>query len=205
MQFKKWLSESFEDWKSGRWIHYGNDPQMSINWETMWEDPAGIYFFPEKFRGAPRMFRKMPYKWTMVLKSGAKVLDLSNEQEVRRIAEKIGLEVPDKSDYDGRDITHIPYGERFFTAVRDATKRGDNPDSEGMWKFYRKLGYDALFDDTRYDNEPQLIVFNVKAMERVDSDERKRRRPEFWKRQQPWHKKLPFMRRTAERTPFTSE
>src|SRR6478672_4435050 len=68
------LIDLFEADIPERWIHYSDTPMLSLNPHGFHQDPLGIYFFPEDFTTPFAMWNEKPYKFTVNLKPGARVL-----------------------------------------------------------------------------------------------------------------------------------
>jgi len=169
MQFKEWfLREDFQQW-SGRWIHYSRSPYMKINPKMMWNDPFGIYFFPEKFEMTTQgQWHTFPYKFIVEFPSDMRVLDFSKitESDAERMLALIGAK-PRKKTH--RELTPA---EQFWDGVEShfRDERSGSAEKGKMNAYLRKtLGYDAIFDDTNtvYHGETQLILLNPRVKYRV--------------------------------------
>lgn len=155
MEFKKWLNESYEDWGE-YWIHYTNQPFMKINYSMFWNDPLGIYFFPQKYEnetGGGWHLKK--YKFIVKFLQPLKVFDISKLSD----NDKINI----VKDLGGNKENATGY---FWSTVKNSFNKNTQLK---LNSYFRKLGYDAIFDDTNeiYPNEHQLILINPKVKYKV--------------------------------------
>lgn len=155
--------EDLEDW-SGDFVRYTNHEQPFIAKKQWHQDPAGVYFFPKEFKPSGSWHLTNKYLMHSQLKPGAKVLDIAklSEKDMLRIYQELGIDpkpIMEPSQYASR-------AEKFYRGIRDRY-------SGKQVKFandIRKLGYDAIFDDTGaiHNAEKQLIVLNPAAMKVTD-------------------------------------
>ena len=173
MEFRTWL-EDFEQW-NGRWIHYSHGvprspdrdapkvPLLKINYKMMWNDPLGIYFFPEKFQDQTGgNWHNYKFKYIVEFPTNMKIFDFAkfNNEEFSNILSK--HHIKQTRAYDSlRDITPA---DRFWMQIEDHFK---DPHTGSVFKakmnkFFRDMGYDALFDDTNaiFRGETQLVLLN---------------------------------------------
>ena len=168
MRFKEWLlKEDFQEW-DGLWVHYTKVPMMKFNPKMVWNDPFGIYLFPEKFLDQTQgQWHTYPYKFIVEFPADMRVFDLSKltGDKSREYLGKIGV-VPARSEY--REWSPQ---EAFWYAIKQHfVDRSGSAEKGKMNAFFRKtLGFDAIFDDTNtiYHGETQLILLNPRVKYRV--------------------------------------
>lgn len=133
---------------------------MKLHYQTIWQDPLGIFFFPEKFQGETGGgWHQYPYKFIVEFPSDMRVLDFAKTDKKERL--DILKKANGGVDYrDEKDFT--PH--RFWDSLREIfnVRGGMSGEKARMSNFLRKLGYDAIFDDTNeiYHGETQLILIN---------------------------------------------
>jgi hypothetical protein len=168
MRFKEWLlKEDFHDW-DGKWVHYTKVPMMKFNPKMIWNDPFGIYLFPEKFLDQTQgQWHTYPYKYIVEFPPSMRVFDFSalTDEKSREYLSKIGVE-PARSEY-----RELSTQDAFWYAIKQHFVNRDGSAQRGkMNAFFRKtLGFDAIFDDTNtvYHGETQLILLNPRVKYQV--------------------------------------
>jgi hypothetical protein len=172
MQFKTWL-EDFEQWNTGKWVHYSHGiprtpgskekiPLIKINYKMRWNDPLGIYFFPEKFENKTQGgWHNYDFKFIVEFPP-MKIFDMAkfSQKEFDDILSKNNIAIQ-------RTTAHAPHltpPNCFWNALENAfldPKTGGAQKAK-MNKFFRSMGYDAIFDDTNsiFAGETQLILLN---------------------------------------------
>jgi hypothetical protein len=178
MRFKEWLlTEDFQKW-DGRWIHYSHGlprspdkgapkvPFLKINYQMMWNDPFGIYLFPEKFEGKTGgSWHNYEFKFIVELPKNLKVFDFSkfSHEEFDKILKDSGIRSVEAYRVPVSGWNPPPaYGfwntlkTKFYNNKTGGTLKGP------LNKFFRDLGYDAIFDDTDtiHSKEVQLVLLN---------------------------------------------
>lgn len=162
MNFKSWM-ENFEQW-DGWWIHYSHGvprspdkgaervPLMKIHYNMMWNDPLGIYFFPEKFEKKTKGgWHNYDFKYIVEFPSSMKVFDLSKftDDEFDEILKKYNIAPEAKDAYKSLNLKP---SDRFWTSLEHhfAARQGQNESGRKakMNRLFRDMGYDAIFDDT---------------------------------------------------------
>ncbi len=181
IKLKDIINEILSDWKSDVWVHYTNVPYIKINPKQAHGDPSGIYLFPSEFKPKADYWAIKKYSFYVKLSPDIKILDLSNitAKQAEDILHKI-IKTPDKLG----DI--IP---RMYAAEKGEDKYNKTP-SDPFWEFlknyfgghysewnasFRKLGYDAIFDDSKaiHTMEPQMLVLNPTKIRVVKMETRK--------------------------------
>lgn len=168
------LAESIQDWP-GQWNHMTDVPYLKINPDPSHSDPLGLYFFPASFQPNSHWAKK-PYRFTMILKPDARVLDLAelDEEGVYRLVAGAGERanaqfVASIEQYPAtreHELVDRAWGIlQSFYARRGAAFN----------KMLRDLGYDAVFDDTGsiHSSEVQLLVLDPRVMARVSMERNK--------------------------------
>lgn len=177
-----WLAEDFAEWDTGVWVHYSKEPFLKVNPRQLHQDPAGIYFFPEKFE-AKGQWRLFPHKFRASV-DRLNVLDLSklSGEDAADIYEKVvpeGARKLSREDFVARPLHPSPDpASTLWDALREHFVLGKGRQGGqagfGAWnRALRNAGYDAVFDDTGaiHAVEVQLIVLDptkVDVIERVD-------------------------------------
>lgn len=173
MQFKQWfINEDFEQW-NGRWIHYSNNPFMKFNYKTMWNDPLGIYFFPEKFEPQGQ-WHTYPYKFIVTFPQNMRVFDIPKiDANTRKEILQKAVEF-ENTPYSNLVLTkYLKNPNHFWASLKEMFQVSSGRDNAGkakMSNFFRKiLNYDAIFDDSDeiYGNETQLILINPAVQYKV--------------------------------------
>lgn len=165
-EFFKLFSEDLDSWEK-EYVHYSDIPYLSFNPRQIHSDPTGIYFFPKNFKPVST-WKLKPYKFIVNIDDNAKILDFSkvSKEELEKIAEKGNIS---KEKLDIRII----YGrlQEKFAGSRAGVRQG----AASFNKFFRDLGYDALFDDKKiiFFNEVQLVVLNPKILKNVRMERQK--------------------------------
>lgn len=128
----------------------------------------GIFFFPEKFQSQTTGgWHQYPYKFIVEFPSDMRVFDMS------KVSTKERQEILQKAaDSTGNhNMVSLYIGglkdepDRFWNYLKeifDVSGGRSNAGKAKMSNFFRKLGYDAIFDDTDeiYSQETQLILIN---------------------------------------------
>ena len=180
MRYREIIKETLEQWNTGIWIHYSDQPFMKISPKQFHQDPSGIYLFPEKFNPYS-IWKNKKYKFTVELKPDIKILDVAkmSKEDVENftkylVGDKIeryhdlNKEYPMQRDGDvfGRAWnimrSHYAYesGIRLYALFN---------------KKIREYGYDAIFDDVKaiHNAEVQLLVLNPTKIKILKMEERK--------------------------------
>lgn len=177
------LTEDFAEWDTGVWIHYSKEPFLKVNPRQLHQDPAGIYFFPEKF-DAKGQWRLFPYKFRVAVER-LNVLDLSklSGEDAADLYEKVvpeGARKLSRGDFVAPSkYHHSPDpANTLWDALREhfvlGKGRTGGQAGFGAWnRALRNAGYDAVFDDTGaiHSVEVQLLVLDptkADVIERVD-------------------------------------
>lgn len=161
----------YEDW-SGIWVHYTDINKLGVNPKQFHQDPAGIYLFPEEFKTKGSLWQKKKFVFTLEIKPNAKILDLGALSEKEKLDLAGKLEVPLEEDFFKRKYV----GNRsWWESLKNKYILQINAPGAAKWtKDFRKLGYDAIFDDkkTIHVAEVQLLVFNPKILKVIKVVER---------------------------------
>lgn len=179
---KSKLGESIEDW-SGTWVHYTDMPQLSVNPKPFHFDPLGIYFFPSDFKPNSGWMEKK-YKITATIKPGAKIMDIGKdtEQYIKQILNVAPKKVVDQyhsvieTDYKASDVVNSVERFKILWRVLSQSFAIVYPSKLASFnKFFRSLGYDAIFDDQNiiHAAEVQLLVLNRKIINVISIDDNK--------------------------------
>ena len=164
------IFESYDEYQESRWVHYSNHEMLTINQKQFHQDPSGIYFFPESHVPTATMWHQKKYKYVVVLKPDARVLDFPqiSDNELNKML--IGMGVKDEFE---EYIKQYPPKDRIKKIDMAWERlRAGGGFRYSLWnKVIRSLGYDALFDDKGvvHSSEPiQLIVLNPRCINIVD-------------------------------------
>jgi len=167
------INEVYEDWK-GNWIHYSKQPQITINPQQFHSDIAGIYLFPEKFDPMPH-WKTYPYKFIVSVPNNMRILDLGKikEGDWMVLIKKLNLEKQwkESSFYDKKKDSF----QRHFSDDMWDFLKNEYSLKPGKWNSdFRKLGYDAIFDDTKsvHIKEDQLIVLDPRIIKVLKMEQR---------------------------------
>lgn len=159
-----------DDWR-GKWVHYSKLPYLKVNPQQLHGDPAGIYFFPEKFQTKTAMWRNYEYKFIVELSSDAKILDLAKTSRqqmlslVKHCFEYIAREITDD------EVEQINERKDYQDYAWEIMRNSNLMSHQAKWaKALTDLGYDGVFDDTWsiHSAEVQLIVLNQKKIKILD-------------------------------------
>ena len=169
------LAAKLSDWR-GNWFHFSDFEMLKVNVKQHHQDPAGIYLFPERFNDRSAMWEKLRYQYVVKLKPSAKVLDLATltSAQALELSQALG---GDPKMHSAEDILSSQPEKAIDLVWEDLVQRFMG--KPGAWnKALRKLGYDAVFDDTGsiHNAEVQLLVLNPKAvvvLDRVDLNQKK--------------------------------
>lgn len=172
IQALKRLTSSYEDW-DGQWIHYSRQPYIKINPKSNWRDPAGIYLFPEKFvtMGDWDGFK---YKFLCEVPTDLNILDfgkLTREAMVELVKSLLADINQKLRQEDRNDILTTKYWQSHGWSLIWNTEYMSH---RGMFnKNIRKLGYDAIFDDTKsiHPSEVQLIILDPRDVKVIEMTE----------------------------------
>lgn len=166
------VTNSFDQYREGGWVHYSKLPQLTINPQQFHQDPAGYYLFPESFQ-TEGAWHRYPYRLHVKLNPNAHVLDIGTltYPDIKNLIEKIGFQDllndeylnPNRTDHENRD--------RFWDIVR--MRFMGEPGKFN--KTFRRLGYDAIFDDDQviHNAETQLLVLNPRVVTVEQVEEQK--------------------------------
>lgn len=170
---KQYVLATLNDW-SGEWVHYSDVNKLGINPQQFHLDMAGIYFFPKEFKTAGNIWKSKKYKFTVTISPEAKVLDLSKLQkhDLEAFLDKLHITLPKDQELNI---------DNFWEQLKNhySLMKGKNI---GQWNAdFRKLGFDAIFDDTRaiHSAEVQLVVLNPKIIKIVDVETQNIKRGQF--------------------------
>lgn len=156
---------SLDEWQGETWIHYSKMPKIGINPRQFHRDPAAIYLFPERFQPVGNWSR-YPYKYTVKLKPGLRVLDLSklNVAEAKQLVAD-ALAAVGEEPRGAIDRIHDVDG--AWDVLQTTLKPGQ------FNKALRSLGYDAVFDDTGsiHSAEVQLAVLDPRFIVVVNRED----------------------------------
>jgi len=170
------IRADFSSWNKGTWTHYSNFDALKINAKPFHQDPAGIYFFPKGF-DTIGSWHTYKYKFIAKLKPEAKVLDFEGKSAAFWI---------DLIERGGAKSENADRWKSFCDELAEETEAGRQAmsflrshfirNNAAFNAFFRKLGYDALFDDTKaiHSAEVQLVVLNprmIEVVERVDRND----------------------------------
>jgi len=155
------IRASLQDW-SGEWVHYSDVNKLGVYPGQFHRDPAGVYLFPKEFKTSGTCWKGKKYKFTVKVKEGAKILDLSklSKTDLENILKK--LDIPNTAE---EEIN----ADRFWDVLRNYYTNKLN--SPGAWnKALRSLGYDAIFDDTDsiHVSEVQLVALTPAVLKILD-------------------------------------
>lgn len=172
----KKVAASISDWR-GEWIHFSKLPVLKINPKQFHSDPAGLYFFPEKFDPAGS-WTKYDYKFTAELAPSAKVLDLSDlnwESAIALVRKVTGEEPKQPENFTGTPTSKWDNGtpgSRAWEAMREHFTRRPGAFNKAL----QRAGYDAVFDDTKaiHFAEVQLLVLNEKVVKVLNLEDLKK-------------------------------
>ena len=167
------IKENYEEYEHSRWVHYSDHEMLTVNHKQFHQDPRGIYFFPESHNPDATMWHAKKYKYTVVLKPDAKVLDLPEISD--RLLDKMVADIGATETFQGY-ITQYPPADHI-KKIHMAWEMMRQKFSYSLWnKVIRNLGYDALFDDKGiiHSHEPiQLIVLNPRCISIVNREKPK--------------------------------
>jgi len=164
------IVSDYEQWKAGRWVHYGRQPFLKINPQQFHQDPAGIYLFPEDFR-TMGSWHYFPYKFFVQLDPSLKVLDLADyktKESCEELYKKLKSEPGKSWNAYSNEKT-----ERHIDLLWEDLKTRHSPGS--FTKLLLSAGFDAVFDDTNsiFSGETQLIVLNLKKLGKITRQDKK--------------------------------
>lgn len=171
----KWRTlASYSDW-SGEWVHYSDINKIGINPQQFHMDLAGVYLFPKEFKTRGTLWKEKKYKFTVKIGDSAKVLDLSklSKNDLRDVLDKLKI----KFSEDAYPLNV----DNFWEALKNHYCLG-NSKNAGRWNAdFRRLGYDAVFDDTGsiHTAEVQLVVLNPKIIKIIDVETQNIKRGQF--------------------------
>ena len=162
------LLEDYPEWAgAGRWVHYSKLPQLTINPKASHLDVAGIYLFPEGFtpRGG---WKHLSYRIVVEVPSNLRVFDFARmtPPEALWLVRQAGDPRPDQE-------ASIQQGGPYWRKTFWDVLRNIYSVRRGAWNaFFRKFGYDALFDDTDtiFSGETQLVILNPTKAKIVSID-----------------------------------
>lgn len=171
---RKWQTlASYSDW-SGEWVHYSNINKIGINPQQFHMDLAGVYLFPKEFKTRGTLWREKKFKFTVKISGNAKVLDLSklSENDLQELLDKLNIKpFPN----------HPLNADTFWDTLQNYYCLRDKK-NVGKWNGdFRRLGYDAVFDDTGsiHTAEVQLVVLNPKIIKIIDVETQSIKRGQF--------------------------
>lgn len=173
------INESLADW-GNEWVHYSDHPMLTINQNQFHQDPAGIYFFPAKIQPEASMWHDKAYRYTAQLKPGARVLDVSTitDQQINQLVQAAGPHVVEQFNAYIAQYPPDSISKKFHMAwerIRAwfAYEGGKTRQFSSFNAMIRRLGWDAIFDDTGsiHVGEPQqLLVLNPRVLTNVRMD-----------------------------------
>ena len=171
---------SYKDW-SGEWVHYTDINKLGINPKQFHMDLSGIYLFPKEFKTSGTIWKSKKYKYIVKLKENAKVLDLStlSEDDLWAILDKLNIDK--NSVYTAEKALDV---DNFWESLKNYYTISNKSRSAGaaLWnKEFRRLGYDAIFDDTGsiHTSEVQIVVLDPKVLTVVDVETQNVKRGQF--------------------------
>lgn len=171
--FQKLLTEE-QNTDQKQWVHHSKVPYLKFNPNQFHSDPAGYYFFPRNFKPV-EYWRSMPYTFYVSISPDAKILyfDKVSVDEVVKMAKlaKVGNKL--KGDIDKYPAKSA---EDLFDRLWDILRNGPFVRRPAAFnKFFRNLGYDAIFDNTKsiHVSEEQLIILNPKIITSISMDKKK--------------------------------
>lgn len=178
----KLLMESFKEWNSKYWTHYSDVDYLKIRASTLHYDLAAIYLFPYNFisqdKHSNAFFKNKKYKLTVQVNEGIHILDWG------------GISIKGFQDI----LTQLGHDKEFtllYNTQNWSGKSGgytlEKHPHKLMWrllghifngrplewnKAFRKMGYDAIFDDTgaMWEGEPQLIILDESKVKVVNTE-----------------------------------
>jgi hypothetical protein len=175
---RKWanlITESLQDWDNGKWVHYTDFDALKINLQTSYQDPLGIFCFPEKFVPKTNMWLNMKYKIILTLKPSANILDLSKITDEQLKALTDATNCTEKFNAYIEQYPPESHDRKIKMAweqMRNAQILSFNgTGSKAKWnKAFRDCGWDAIFDDTGsiHSSEVQLLILNPRIIEKID-------------------------------------
>lgn len=171
-KYIKLLSEDFNEWNTGLWYHYSNEPYLKINPKPYHQDPIGYYFFPQKFIPHSYWLEKK-YKFKVKIKGNPNILDI-HHITYPQIEEMLRA----SNSYDEFYATHTRYPQSTdvekFKMAWDIIRQKFYSRHATFNKFLRSFGYDGMFDDTKsiHVSEVQLILFEPKFVDIVSMQSR---------------------------------
>ena len=165
MRIHQLIKESFEDWDTGKWVHYSDFNMLKINPSPFHQDPIAIYFFPEKFKPKASMWKNKKYKFVITLKPTARVLDFSNitDEQLNSM-----LTATNATEMYQNYIQQYPPKDKnkklhmAWEMMRSSMVLGSGGGRAKWNTILRDLGWDAIFDDTGsiHSSEVQLMIIN---------------------------------------------
>ena len=178
MRISEILFENLETWDTGRWVHYSDHPMMTINLKSYFQDPLAIYMFPESFKPQTMMWPNMENKFTVTIKSTAKILDWSSltDDQIEQFLHACKAwdhyqeTMARYPDTDRARILH-----RVWESMRSSMILGEGGGKARWNKVFREAGWDAIFDDTGaiHTSEVQLLVLDPRVIATVHKASRK--------------------------------
>ena len=162
---KRLVHSKYSDW-GGFWVHYTKEPFIKINPKSIHRDPAGIYLFPDKFEPVP-MWKSLPYKFVVTVPKDLKVLDIASLTRedmlnlVRGVTER---------EVEQNYVDLILNGKDFLRNGWEAMYMPFMGKSGEFNKRFRKLGYEAIFDDTKtiHSMEVQLLLLDPRKAKVIE-------------------------------------
>lgn len=172
-EFKKNFDLSEErDHHGDAWVHFSDFPEMKINPRPFHQDPAGIYLFPEGFDPAG-MWSSRRYKFICRLSDQAKVLDLG-DMTAQDAANLLSQIIPGQ-EFEARVLAAANPVDEMWEILKNEFVLKDGK-RLGQWnQALRKIGYDAVFDDTGsiFVGEPQLLVLDPRQIRVLDRQDQR--------------------------------
>jgi len=169
------IETSLSDW-TGNWVHYTNINKLGVNPQQFHQDMAGIYLFPEKFKTSGTIWKGKKYKFIVKVKSDAKILDLSklSEKDLWDLLDK--LHIPRTYMHEKMNV------DNFWEALKNYYMLSTSKKGSGFWnKEFRRLGYEAIFDDTGsiHTAEVQMVVLDPRILNIVDVETQNIKRGQY--------------------------
>ena len=170
---QKYVKASLSDW-GNLWVHYTDINKLGVNPQQFHQDLAGIYLFPKEFVTKGTIWKQKKYKFTVELTKDAHILDLAKitPKEMASILNEIGI------NYDQQGLDQ----DQFWEYLKGYYSLSSSSKKVAKWNhFFRKLGYDAVFDDTGsiHTAEVQLVVLNPKILKVRDVEMQNIKRGQF--------------------------
>lgn len=174
-EMRRWLMlcESYGDFPN-RWVHYSKHEMLAVHPKGFHQDPTGLYFFPADEQPESTMWKKMAYKFTIMLKPSARVLNLPTMSDTDIQTMLVGL---GQYDIFLAELDRYP-AENHEKKVDCAWEVAKQAYSPPKWnRVLRQMGYDAVFDDRGiiYFSEPrQLLVLDPRIIHLLSREQPKR-------------------------------